>query len=211
MKMIFFDLDGTLIDSRQDLANAVNHVRLSHNLTTLTTAEVTSMLGDGLRNLMRRAIPGITDKDDSLNQACLDMNEFYKQHLVDNTRLFPGVIDTMRILSKRRNLAVVTNKQDDAAHLILEKLGVSPFLSAIIGGNKSTKIKPDPEALFLAAKACNSQITGAWMVGDHRTDLGAAENAGIYACFCSFGFGIQDNKRADAVISQFNLLTQIIR
>lgn len=205
-----FDLDGTLIDSREDLADAVNAVRILNALPPLPTDTVTGFLGDGLFNLMSRAIPQLkTDAD--IKTACTEMSKYYQQRLLVKTKLYPGVRETLEILAQHHKLAVVSNKPDDSSHMILNELGILHFFSAVIGGGRCKSLKPNPEPLFMAAEECKTNMKDAWMVGDHRTDMGAAKAANIKACFCAYGFGKQDTQRADAIIQHFNMLTDVIQ
>ena len=207
--IIIFDLDGTLIDSRADLADAVNEVRQLRSLPILTLQQVISYVGDGQRNLMKRAIPGL-DEDD-LTVACHQMSACYAKRLTAKTRLYPGVAETLPILAHSFNLCVVSNKNDDAVKEILRQLDILRHFAATVGGGRCKKLKPDPEPMLLAASICGGSLEGGWVVGDHRTDLAAAKNANMHACFCGYGFGIQDKERADAVIQRFSQLLDILQ
>ena len=206
--IIIFDLDGTLIDSRADLADAVNEVRQLRSLPLLTLQQVISYVGDGQRNLMKRAIPGLDDDD--LTLACHQMSACYAKRLTAKTRLYPEVAETLPILARRFNLCVVSNKNDDAVKEILRQLDILPLFAATVGGGRCKKLKPDPEPMLLAASLCGASLEEGWVVGDHRTDLAAAKNANMHACFCGYGFGIQDTQRADAVIQHFSQLLEVV-
>ena len=206
--IIVFDLDGTLIDSRADLTDAVNEVRQLRGLQPLTLQQVISYVGDGQRNLMKRAIPGLDDDD--LTTACHQMSACYAKRLTAKTILYPGIAETLPRLAERFNLCVVSNKNDDAVKAILQNLKVFQHFAATVGGGRCKKLKPDAEPLLLAASLCGTTLEGGWVVGDHRTDMAAAKNAGMKACFCAYGFGIQDTQRADAVIQHFNQLLEIL-
>ena len=206
--IIIFDLDGTLIDSRADLTDAVNEVRQLRGLSPLPLPQVVSYLGDGQRNLMTRSIPGLDEE--RLTEACRQMSACYAKRLVAKTRLYPGVAETLPVLAQTHSLCVVSNKNDDAANAILRELGIVRHFAAVIGGGRCKRLKPDIEPFLLAAEICGSPLEGGWVVGDHRTDMAAAKNASMRACFCAYGFGWQDVQRADALIQHFSLLTEII-
>jgi len=117
--MLIFDLDGTLIDSRADLAKAVNLARADFGLATLSLDDVVSMVGDGVHNLMRRAVPGLAKPED-VEKAVAAMQRHYREHLLDQTRLYPGVAETLAALKPDWRLAVVTNKPEPAAQHICD-------------------------------------------------------------------------------------------
>ena len=158
---------------------------------------------------MKRALPGLDDDD--LTVACHQMSACYAKRLTAKTRLYPGVAETLPILARSFNLCVVRNKNDDAVKEILRQLGILHHFVATVGGGRCKKLKPDPEPMLLAASICGGSLEGGWVVGDHRTDLAAAKNAAMHACFCGYGFGIQDKERADAVIQRFSQLLEILQ
>ncbi len=209
MPMLIFDLDGTLIDSRADLAKAVNLARADFGLATLSLDDVVSMVGDGVHNLMRRAVPGLAKPED-VEKAVAAMQRHYREHLLDQTRLYPGVAETLAALKPDWRLAVVTNKPEPAAQHICDALGIGDLLDVLVGGGRCPHLKPRPEPLHLALELAGSSAAGSWMIGDHRTDLGSAAAAGLRACFCAYGFGVQDDQRADAVIQSFPDLLNVV-
>lgn len=210
MPLIIFDLDGTLIDSREDLADAVNEVRTIRGLDELPLQAVIKNIGDGQRKLIMRSIPEVADDKDALEAALADMQKCYQKRLTVKTRLYPGVSETLNILKHKYKLAIISNKPEDSVRMILADLGILECFSAIIGGGRCKNLKPHPESVYLAAELSGCTLENAWFVGDHRTDMGAAANAGIKACYCAYGFGVQDKCRADALIQKFSALTEFL-
>jgi phosphoglycolate phosphatase len=208
-RMILFDLDGTLIDSRADLATATNLVRADYGLPPLSLATITGYVGDGVNKLLQRALqdaqPGW-----SLAEAVQRMGRHYHDHLLDETCLYPGVAETLPLLARQWQLGVVTNKPQAHAEAICEKLGVADAFAVLLGGGRCAQLKPRPEPLLLALELAGASREDSWMVGDHRTDLGAASAAGLRACFCAYGFGRQDAQRADAIIQHFAQLPKVL-
>jgi len=184
---IIFDLDGTLIDSRADLALAVNLTRAELDLPPIAQAQVVGFVGEGVRRLLSRAIP---ERPELLAQA-LEINErHYRAHLLDQTRLYPGVaeaLETFRLRGLR--LMVVTNKPREFTGLILEGLGIQGLMAAVVGGGDGPGLKPDPAPLRLALDRAGCAAAGSWMAGDHFTDLEAGRRAGLKRCYCRYGFG----------------------
>ena len=208
-RIIIFDLDGTLIDSREDLAYAVNLTRADYGLPPLSLETVVSYVGDGIYNQMRRGFSDAKFEWDLEEVVAVD-RKHYSEHLLDKTTAYPGVVETLARLKSAFKLAVVTNKPDDCARRILGGLGILPLLDSVVGGGRTEKLKPDPEPLRLAMTETDSGTDGSWVVGDHRTDLGAAVNTGLKGCFCAYGFGVRDNQPADAVIDSFPQLIDVL-
>jgi len=209
-KMIIFDLDGTLVDSRADLTTAVNLVRADYGLPALPLATMTSFVGDGVHKLLERALQDAA-AGWSMDVAVQRMARHYHDHLLDETCLYPGVAETLPLLARDWRLGVVTNKPQAAACAVCEKLGIAAVLAVVVGGGRCAQLKPRPEPLLMALELAGAGVEGSWMVGDHRTDLGAASAAGLRACFCAYGFGQQDDQRADAVIQHFAQLPMVLR
>ena len=161
-KMIAFDLDGTLIDSRLDLAGAVNYMRCSMGLEPLETERVVHFVGNGAAALVRRAI---ADAEIDFDEALHRMRAFYYDHITDTTVLYPGV----------------------AAGL--KQLGVRDYFAEVIGGDADFPLKPEPDALVYLKNKYNFSDSQCWMVGDHYTDLESGRRAGFRRIFISSGFG----------------------
>lgn len=205
--LVIFDLDGTLIDSRLDLALSINLVRSSLGLPELPEPVVTGYLGDGIRNLVKRCFQ---DVECNLDDVVKKYSDAYREHLLDNTTLYPNVKSTLDELAAAYNLCVVTNKPEPAAIKILKGLDIFDDFDAVIGGGRCQHLKPHPEPILKAIQETNSKQEGSWIVGDHRTDLKAAENTGLKSVFCKFGFGIMDTCIPDYSIESFEELTKIL-
>jgi phosphoglycolate phosphatase len=184
---IILDLDGTLIDSRADLATGVNLTRRDLGLPALAPALIATYVGEGVRRLLTRALPECPDR---LEEALELNHQHYCEHLLDETRLYPGVSEALKRLRHAGfRLAVVTNKPRPFTDLILAGLGVAPLFSAVVGGGDCPRLKPDPAPLLVALEQCQCAPAASWMVGDHFTDLEAGRRAGLRTCFCRYGFG----------------------
>jgi len=188
MKTALFDLDGTLIDSRADLALAVNLTRQEFGLTPKPQEAIVACVGEGMRVLIERAIP---ERPELWESMLARQRENYRAHFLDETRLYPGVKDALSALrSDGWKLGVVTNKPGVFSRPILEGLGVLNFFGAVVGGGDCPKLKPDPAPLLLAAAQLGVSLDASdWMIGDHVTDLQSGHNAGLRCCFCRYGFG----------------------
>lgn len=209
MPAVFFDLDGTLVDSRADLALAVNLTRHDYGLPLLPVAQVASYVGEGLRLLVARALP---ERPESLDDGVARTRGHYATHLLDQTTLYPGVREGLQRLGAQGwQRAVVTNKPRDFVQPILAGLGVAELFEALVGGGDAPVLKPDPALIHLAAARLGlSSLSGCWMVGDHFTDLEAGRRAGVRRCFCRYGFGTPREEPFDlAVDSLIELADQL--
>src|SRR4026209_1983936 len=151
--LIVFDLDGTLVDSHVDLANAVNALLADLGRPPLAEPEIVAMVGEGARVLVRRALAAAS-LDPDTPRALERFLAHYDPHLLDNTRPYPGLIEVLEWIDGRRPMAVLTNKPARATELMLTGLGLRPHFQHVLGGDTSFGRKPDPAGLrHLAAQA----------------------------------------------------------
>ena len=186
-KLLIFDLDGTLIDSRADLAEGINHMRKSFGLNPLPLATIGGYVGNGVRKLVERSLQGAeVDVDEALRIN----KEYYFSHLTVHTTCYPGVVEGLRQLSEAgHTLALLTNKPGDPSRAILRHFGIDQFFSSILGGGDLEHLKPEPDGVFQCLEESGMEASKAWMIGDHYTDLSVAKNAGIKSAFVRYGFG----------------------
>lgn len=193
-RLAIFDLDGTLVDSRHDIADAGNAARAAIGLPPLPLAAVVAMVGDGAATLIERLTP-----DRSVAQRAVAMEAFrtdYAGRLTAHTRCYDGVPEMIAALRSRGwRIACATNKPALFAAPILERLGIQ--VDGLRGGEGPRK--PDPAALIDLMRSLSAPAAGTWMIGDHRTDLQAAINARVRSVWCAWGFGRRDGLPADAV------------
>lgn len=201
VKLIVFDLDGTLIDSRHDLAGAVNYMRGSMGLEPLSAERVVSFVGNGIINLVRRSV---ADAEVDFDEALRRMKRYYADHLVDTTCLYPGVSAGLKELKESGiTLAVLSNKPTAASAKILDRLGVAGFFSDIIGGDGNYPLKPEPDALLALQAKYGFDASSCWMFGDHYTDLEAARRAGFRRALARYGFGDPREEKFDFEVDSF--------
>jgi phosphoglycolate phosphatase len=186
--LLIFDLDGTLIDSRLDLANAVNATRRHVGMEALSNERVYSYVGNGAPVLIRRAL-GDQATEAEVQEALEYFLEYYGAHDLDFTTLYPGVkeaLDRLRDAGKR--MAVLTNKPVRMSTHIVHGLGVGEHFFRVYGGNSFEFKKPNPigvEALMNEAGAAREKTL---MVGDSAVDVNTARNARIQCCGVTYGF-----------------------
>jgi phosphoglycolate phosphatase len=190
---LFFDLDGTLIDSRGDIANSVNLTRADYGLPPLPIETISTMVGNGAKQLMLRAMPGF---EDQIDEIVANNRQQYANHLVKYTYVYPGVKEGLAELRAMGcKMAVTSNKTSCLIPQILETLDILKYFDVTVGGGDVPVLKPDPGLLYLAAKKMNVEIQPTdWVIGDHYTDLEVGRHAGIHVCHCSYGFGNPRNE-----------------
>jgi phosphoglycolate phosphatase len=187
VKGVLFDLDGTLIDSRRDIAASVNFTlaSLGGRYSPLSLESVERMVGDGVRQLLSRAAGPL---DDQTMKRALDIFlPYYLDHCADSTCLYPGVLETLRSFSGR-GLAVVTNKPMAHTEKTLKALGIGSFFPVVLGGDSLPTRKPDPGPVVEALRRLGLSPSEAIMVGDSPMDIHAARSAGVRVAAVTYGF-----------------------
>ncbi|MCC6585736.1 MAG: HAD-IA family hydrolase [Bryobacterales bacterium] len=189
MDLVIFDLDGTLIDSALDLVHSVNATRRWLGMPELDPHVVASYVGNGAPVLIRRAI-GPDRSDDDLQRALDYFLAYYRDHMLDNTRLYPGVqqaLDTLRDAQVR--LAVLTNKPVRFSQAIVDGLGLGSHFCRVYGGNSfPDRKKPDPIGIDTLRQEVGAPRETTLMVGDSAVDVKTARNARVRCAGVTFGF-----------------------
>ena len=188
-KLVIFDLDGTLLDTIDDLKEAVNYAMGLRGFPTFTRDEVRAMVGHGARNLMRKALP-IDRKDDNMVDAAYnDFRAYYITHIDIHTKPFAGIQDLLAKLHQEGvMLAVASNKfQEGTEHLIKEFFPEIPFV-AVLGGRPDFPLKPNPEIVNEVLLKAGVKKEDAVMIGDSDTDMETAANGGIMGVAVNWGY-----------------------
>ena len=190
IKLVLFDLDGTLIDTLEDLAEAVNHAMQLRGFPLHSLQEYRQMVGHGVRNLVKQALPADRQADEALLDAALaDFKAWYTAHIDAHTRPYPGMQDLLRDLhAEGVLLAVASNKfQAGTEQLIREFFPDIPFV-AILGNREGYPLKPDPEIVGEVLRLSGISPSDAILVGDSGTDMQTALNGGIAAIAVGWGY-----------------------
>ncbi|HEY1754686.1 MAG TPA: HAD-IA family hydrolase [Bryobacteraceae bacterium] len=193
--LLIFDLDGTLIDSKRDLADSVNATRAWLHLPSLHNELVYSYVGDGAPTLIRRALPGASE--DELARALQYFLEYYREHMLDATTLYPGVREALdRFQGAAVPMAVLTNKPVRFSIQLVDRLGLATHFFRVYGGNSFEEKKPHPRGIEMLLTESAAERDRTIMVGDSAVDVRTARNARVRACGVSWGF--QPETFADA-------------
>ena len=192
LKLLIFDLDGTLIDSRVDLANSVNAMLRNFGRPELPLDIIASYVGDGAPTLIRRAL-GDPDDQAFLSAALEYFLLYYREHKLDTTRVYEGILPALRQISaltngSQRQLAVLSNKPVNPSRQIVDALGLRDFFFQIYGGNSFSTKKPDPLGVNSLLDETGCTRKEAILIGDSDVDVLTARNAGIWSCGVTYGF-----------------------
>lgn len=189
-KLVIFDLDGTLLDTLDDLSAAVNHAMQQCGFPQHTREEYRMMVGHGARNLMMQAVPTAHRDDEALIDAVLtDFRSYYNAHIDVYTKPFTGIPELLENLHQNGvKLAVASNKfQEGTEHLIKEFFPDIPFV-AVLGNRPNQPLKPDPEVVGEVLRKAGVYKENAIMVGDSDTDMETAANSGIRGIAVNWGY-----------------------
>lgn len=192
IRLLIFDLDGTLVDSRLDLANSVNAMLRHYKRKELPADVIATYVGDGAPMLVRRALADPEDEQ-FVHEALNFFIAYYREHKLDNTHLYAGVTESLAALSAESNgnqrvMAILSNKPVNPTRQIAEALGLAEFFVRIYGGNSFPTKKPDPEGVEALMRETGCAADEAIIIGDSDVDVLTARNAGIWSCGVTYGF-----------------------
>jgi phosphoglycolate phosphatase len=183
--LLIFDLDGTLVDTREDLATAVNHALASLALQRLSTDQVMEYVGNGLYTLMQRSLGSAYSE--KLPAAIASFREYYQEHMLDVSTLYPGVLEVLEHFREKK-MAVISNKPEAFTVPMIAGLQLSPYFDLVLGGDSVPQMKPDPAPVKHVLSRLHVTPARAVMVGDGTTDIQAGKGAGIHTCGVTYGY-----------------------
>lgn len=212
LDLIILDFDGVVIDSAGDICAAVNHTRALFSLPALSLPTIMNYIGDGVKALIERSFAG--SDPETTDKALTLYREYYRAHLLDETRLYPHVECTLETLSKLgKKIALVTNKSESLAELILTGLGVKTYFDLIVGPESVTLMKPDPQGIIKVLEAFRNPARRAIMVGDTHTDIEAGRRAGTWTGAARYGLGDKEaliKSQPDIIIDDLSELLEYL-
>ena len=212
MALVIFDLDGTLVDSVEDLCNSVNAARAYMGLPPLAHELVASYVGNGAPVLIRRAM-GPEATEEQVQEALGFFLSYYREHMLDHTRPYPGVVETLEKLHECGvRMAVLTNKPQRFSRDLCAGLGLAKYFFQIYGGNSFEQKKPDPVGIRTLMQEAGAKPQETWMVGDSATDVLTARNAGVRAVGVTYGISPETLRQAppDFLIDSITQLPSIL-
>lgn len=187
IKTVIFDLDGTLLDTIEDLTDSVNYVCRVFGYPEYTVETIKTFVGNGIRNLLERAVPGGRENADYERIYELFCS-YYGQNCRNKTRPYDGIMELLSVLKQQGcKLAIVSNKNHDAVVALNEEF-FGEYISVAVGQSDATKKKPAPDTVFAAMKALHATEESTVYIGDSEVDKQTADNAGLSCILVSWGF-----------------------
>jgi phosphoglycolate phosphatase len=210
VRALIFDLDGTLIDSKQDLIQSVNAMLRELGRGELAEETISGYIGHGAPRLVARAL-GEACTEEERQSALEFFLRYYETHKMDTTCAYPGVAETLEKLGEFPK-AVLTNKPVRISVRILDAMGLSKYFRAIYGGNSFETKKPDPLGALAILKELGAEPREALLVGDSEVDVQTARNARTLAAAVNYGFGVHDRAAypADIYLDRFGELVELL-
>lgn len=205
IRLISFDCDGTLFDTREDIADAVNYARRFFRLPELSLSTVTQMVGDGVAILAERAFRGTDTEPERARQIIMD---YYTAHPGSKARLYPGVRETLPRLDAV--CTVISNKPKELVDALLADHHIADFFEFVAGGDTFERRKPHPMALIHVMRRHRVDPAETVVVGDHAPDIEMAKAAGAKSIYCNYGFFGNDHVGADLAIDCFSQLGEAL-
>jgi phosphoglycolate phosphatase len=208
VKLLVLDLDGTLVDSRQDIVNSLNHALKKEGFSELPRKQIEDLVGWGAKQLVRDALGNPSEED--LMRVFQTFWDCYDAHLLDETRPYDGAVEFLQATADWHR-AVITNKPEGFSQKILRGLGLDQYFQWIIGGDSLAVRKPDPEVLSPIRESLGRWQLGV-MVGDSVVDLEFGKACGLVNCTLTHGFGIREELAAlspDFLVEDFRELTSL--
>ncbi len=208
--LLIFDLDGTLVDSKEDLVNAVNFTLKKLKLKELPFGKIVSFIGTGVNNLIRKSLGA--KNSNLVDQGVFIFGDYYREHFLDKTCLYPHVKSILRYF-KHKAMFVVTNKNKDVALLTLDSLGISKYFKDVTGGDDPSCLKPSVCSLKVALKYSKDRKKNI-IIGDMDLDVLVGKKAGILTCAVTYGIGKVDDlikAKPDYIINNLLELKKIIK
>lgn len=192
VRVLIFDLDGTLVDSALDLALSINATLKHMGREPLEHAKIFGFIGNGAPMLVKRSL-GESSTEKDVSDALAYFLGYYRAHVLDNTVAYPGVREGLAMMG-RQAMAVLTNKPVRFSEAILQGLGLANYFRYVYGGNSFEKKKPDPMGVEILLRDLGAEPEQAMMVGDSDVDVRTARNAGVWSCGVTYGLGTEGMK-----------------
>lgn len=214
-RLAVFDLDGTLLDTIGDLAEACNHMLGLRGLGSHTCEEYRKMVGNGILRLVERALPESLRTPEYVAEARRDFLAYYIDHIDRHTHPYDGIREVLHSLQNNGwVLAVASNKFDAGTKKLIANIFPEVYFKAIYGNREGFPLKPDAALLELIMKECDATAETTFMIGDSGVDIQTAKAAGVRSVGCSWGFRPRTELEefgADFIVDTPSELLQILR
>jgi phosphoglycolate phosphatase len=210
IRLIIFDLDGTLVDTISDITNALNYAFEPAGAGSFTPVEAAGMVGEGASKLLQRAAEK-RDLNPGLKELLARFAEFYEAHFADKTTIYPEVKETLDMLTAYKKI-VISNKFEGLSRRILDHLGLSKYFDILIGSDTMSEQKPSPMAVFHVLSTLAIKPEETIIVGDSAIDVQTGKAASIRTVAVTYGYGMEGfQDEADFAIKRFSQLVQLVK
>lgn len=212
IKLVIFDLDGTLVDSSMDITNALNYAAAPYGLRKLTNQDTIRMVGEGITRLIEKmlASSGIQSTPQMQADIARRFLEYYSAHLLDNTGEYPDVRETLKKLSAYKK-AVISNKRESLSKMTLDGLKLSGYFDLVVGSDTTPERKPSPVPIFRALSELNVSAEETVIVGDSNFDIDAGRAAGVETIAVTYGYRPREViGHADYIIDRLGELAPLL-
>jgi len=184
INLLIFDLDGTLVNTLEDITASVNFTLAKLGRPPLAMNTVRQYVGDGINKLLIRSFGGIPER---LEEAVMIYREHHRRNLANRSKLYPSVLETLEYY-KTLPMAIITNKSLEFCHPLLDKLGIEHYFRMVIGADFGLALKPAPDSIFKILEEFRISKEYTMLIGDGTTDIEAGKAAGVITCAVSYGF-----------------------
>ena len=209
IKLIMFDLDGTLVDTALDITNALNFAIKPYDMKSLTVEDTIKMVGEGVSRLVEKVLTAerMQLKSDVMKRFI----EYYSEHLTDNSKVYPHIKETLENLAGFWK-AVISNKREDPSKRLIKELGLSEYFDLIIGSDSAGERKPSPLPVLYVINKLGISIEESIIVGDSNYDIEAGKKAGVKTIAVTYGYRPRESlTEADYVIDDIRELVPLVR
>ncbi len=208
---VFFDLDGTLVDSLEDLKDAVNYMLAAFGMSRLESDNVRALIGKGVKNLVGRALG--SESSETIEKGMRLFLSYNTAHIADKSRIYPGTIEMLEELrSAGIRMAVISNKNEALCRLITESLKIADFFETVCGGDTFDAMKPSPLPILKVLEKFKLSASASAIAGDSINDIQAGKLAGVTTFGCRWGYGYEPElSEADFRMGSWKEFSPILR
>ncbi|GAB4534286.1 MAG: HAD family hydrolase [Thermodesulfovibrionia bacterium] len=206
IRLLIFDLDGTLVDTIEDITNAVNHAIKPFGVGPFPVERIRTMVGSGISRLISDLLPPHADREGAVQRFL----EHYSTHLLDNTKPYPGVKETLMRLEDYKK-AVISNKRERLSRDCLKGLGLLDYFDILLGSDSVSERKPSPVPVLEVLRRLGFSKDEALVIGDSNYDIESGHSAGVKVIAVTYGYRDREVlKEADFMIDRFSELIDIL-